>query len=239
MLLSTHGSLPHLPPTYAFDTQEIVAFGNSASYDLGTGLYAGALVSLFGFNLSTSAQSVQVRVGGLPAPVFYSGSNQINFQIPFKTSASSPYGADLEVALPSGTVVLQPGVVRSLGIFTNDGIHPAALNQDGTVNSSFNPAPRGSIVSIFGTGAIWPSSMLDGGAATAAAGWDDAANRLVALDSSGTPLAILYAGAAPGVINGVFQMNLRTPAVSGPITVQADAGFGVTLSSNPVQIYAK
>lgn len=51
MLPGAHGALLHLPPGYAFDSVALVAFANSASYDLNTGLYPGALVSLFGFNL--------------------------------------------------------------------------------------------------------------------------------------------------------------------------------------------
>jgi len=233
MLLGAHGSLLHLPPSYAFDTPAIVAFGNSASYELNTGLYSGALVSLFGFDLPASALGVQVLIGGLPAPVLYSGSNQINVQVPFKTSA---YGAQVQVVLPSGSLLPPLPFEQSLGIFTTDGIHAAALNQDGTINSASNPEQGGSIVSIFGTGASWPPGMQDGGVAMAAM----ELNQFVAFDKLGTPLAIRYAGAAPGLIDGVFQMNLQAPlAFNGPFAVQAKDAFGVALSSNPVQLYVR
>jgi len=170
------------------------------------------------------AQGVQVLIGGLPAPVLYSGSNQINIQVPFKTSG-------YQVALPSANIVLQPPFRQSLGIFTNDGVHAAALNQDGTINSASNPAPVGSIVSIFGTGADWPSGMQDGATAAAPLALDG----FVAFYDPYNQLAVLYAGAAPGLIDGVFQMNLRVTAVDSSFTVQARG----TSPSNPVQVYVK
>ncbi len=236
MLPGARGALLHLPPSYAFDTPAIVAFGNSASYELNTGLFSGALVSLFGFDLPPSGQGVQVLVGGLPAPVLYSGSNQINLQVPFATSAYTAFGTGVQVVLPSGTLVLQPPFAQSLGVFTNDGVHAAALNQDGTINSASNPAPAGSIVTVFGTGATWPSGMQDGAVAAAAM----ELSGLLAFDKFGTPLAIRYSGAAPGLIDGVFQMNLEAPpAFNGPLTLQGRDSFGVLLASNPVQVYVK
>jgi hypothetical protein len=62
------GALLTVPPNYAFDTPAIVGFGNSASYAANSGLTAGTLVSLFGFDLSSS-QNVQVQVAGFPATV--------------------------------------------------------------------------------------------------------------------------------------------------------------------------
>jgi uncharacterized protein (TIGR03437 family) len=237
MLPGAYGSLLHLPPGYAFDTPAIVAFGNSASYEVNTGLYPGALVSLFGFGLPVSAQDVQVLIDGLPAPVLYSGSNQINFQVPFLTTVNPGIAAQFQVVLPSGSLTLQPPVAQSLGIFTNDGTHAAALNQDGTINSASNPAPGGSIVTIFGTGAIWPYGIMQDGAVATG---PKELNGFSAFYSFAPPLAIHYAGAAPGLIDGVFQINLQAPpAPNIPFTVQAESIFGVTLSSNPVQVYVK
>ncbi len=64
LLFGAHGALLHLPPDYAFDTPAIVGFSNAASFELNTGLFNGALLTLFGFKL----QGAQVQLGGLPAP---------------------------------------------------------------------------------------------------------------------------------------------------------------------------
>lgn len=82
--------------------------------------------------------------------------------------------------------------------------------------------------------------MQDGAVATAAMDFSEVQNKFVAFDKFGTPLAIRYAGAAPGLIDGVFQMNLQAPlAFNGPFAVQAKDAFGVALCSNPVQLYVR
>jgi uncharacterized protein (TIGR03437 family) len=219
-----------------------VGFANAASFALNTGLYPGALFSLFGFKLPGSPQDVQVVIGGRPAPLLYAGPNQINVQVPFGFSLGTYDPLPVQVVLPSESISLKPPYARSLGIFTVDGVRAAALNQDGSINSASNPAPRGSIVTLFGTGATWPSSMRDGALATAAAALDQAQNRFDVVDSSGVPASILYAGAAPGIINGVFQLNVQLPAnVILPLTLRARTvgSFNQNLSSNPVQVYLK
>lgn len=237
MLPGSHGSLLSLPPSYAFDTPAIVAFANSASYELNTGLYPGALVSLFGFDLPSSSQGVQVLIGAFAAPILYAGPNQINIQVPFE---SPTYASPIQLTLPSVAIPLNLPFSQSTGIFTSDGVHAAALNQDGSVNSSSNPAIRSSIVTVFGTGAAWPAGMTDGAMAAAASVLDPFLNPFVGFDTLGTPVAILYAGTAPGILDGVFQMNLQLPATFlGPLTLQVRSPVGQTLSSNSVQLYVK
>jgi len=236
------GSLLTVPPDYAFDTPAIVGFTNSASYAANTGLTAGTLVSLFGFDLGSS-QNVQVQVGGFSATVLYAGSNQINIQVPFELAtvvASGPVFPSIQVALPSGTVTVAPApATQSVGIFTSDGAHAAALNQDGSVNSVSNPAAHGSIVTLFGTGAVWPYGTPDGTLATSASSLDQEQNQFEVVDSTGAPAAILYAGTAPDLIDGVFQVNVQLPPDAVPLLTLRTAPSGVSLSSNPVQIYLK
>ena len=235
-------SLLTLPPNYAFDTPAIVGFANSASYAANTGLTAGTLVSLFGFDLGSS-QNVQVQVAGFPATLLYAGSNQINIQAPFELAtvvASGPVFPSIQVVLSSGTVNVAPApATQSVGVFTSDGTHAAALNQDGSVNSLSNPAVRGSIVTLFGTGAIWPYGTPDGTLATSAAALDQEQNQFEIVDSTGAPASILYAGTAPGLIEGVFQVNVQLPPDAAPPLTLRTAPSGVSLSSNAVQLYLK
>jgi uncharacterized protein (TIGR03437 family) len=236
------GSLLTLPPNYAFDTPVIVGFANSASYAANTGLTAGTLVSLFGFDLGSS-QNVQVQVEGFPATVLYAGANQINIQVPFELAtvvASGPIFPSIQVVLSSGTVTVAPApATQAVGIFTSDGIHAAALNQDGSVNSVSNPAVRGSIVTLFGTGAIWPSGTPDGTLATSPSSLDQEQNQFEVVDTTGAPASILYAGTAPGLIDGVFQVNVQLPRDAAPPLTLRASPFGVSLSSNAVQVYLK
>src|SRR6185369_6032116 len=96
---------------------------------------------------------LQVQFNGRPVPILYASANQINLQVPFELP-STP--ATFALKLLPGDVSIRASAIQSLGLFTTDGVHAAALNQDLTVNSQSNPAMAGSVVSLFGTGAIWP-----------------------------------------------------------------------------------
>jgi uncharacterized protein (TIGR03437 family) len=226
-----NSALLSIPVNYAFDSAAIVGFANAASYQMDTGIYPGTLVSLFGYDLAAPSAGVQVTVNGVPAPVLFSGANQINLQVSFKTQ---PGTADVKVVLPSGPVEFQAPYSQfpTVGIFTTDGIYAAALNQDGTVNSAENPAAHGTVVTLFGTGGAWPSGP-DNTVLTAASplfdGW-------AVTDSFGKEYPVLYAGSAPGLIYGVFQLNvlLLPNVVTLPLTLKA-----VGLTSNTVQVYVK
>ncbi len=108
------------------------------------------------------------------------------------------------------------------------------------MNSASNAAAAGSIVSLFGTGVAWPPGLEDAAVAPAATSLDEATNKLQMFDDYGTPLAIFYAGAAPGLIDGVFQMNVQLPpgSTDGVFTLKASAN-GNTLSTNVVEVYLK
>lgn len=91
----------------------------------------------------------------------------------------------------------------------------AVVNADGTLNSPANPAKQGSVVSFYGTGggptnppgadgAIWPSTPLA---------------RLtlpVSVQIGGVDADVLYAGSAPGMVSGIFQINVQVPALVSP-----------------------
>jgi uncharacterized protein (TIGR03437 family) len=125
-------------------------------------------------------------------------------------------------------------------VFTLDGVHAAALNQDGTLNSAANPATVGSIVSIFttGLGPIAPA-QADG----SLVGIPLPANVLQPTVQAITPpipplgatvinLEVTFAGPAPFLVAGVTQINLRAQKYQGSLFVQ----LPFTLS-NAFQIY--
>jgi len=232
LLLEAQGGLLALPPTYKFDSPAVIAFANSASFVLNTGLYPGALVSLYGFDLPSSPQGAQVTIGGTSAPLLYSGATQINLQVPFELP---PYPGNSAVQLtsPGGSFSTLMPESPAVGIFTVDGVHAAAVNEDGTVNSASNPAAQGSVVSLFGTGAIWPAPMRDGAVATAAL----STQYPFALTYFAQGSGVIYAGTAPGLVDGVFQVNLQLPMGVNPIVTLQQVS--TSLVSNPVVVYAK
>lgn len=94
---------------------------------------------------------------------------------------------------------------------------------------------------MFGTGAWWGSGthMQDGVPATSATPLFPLDNPF-RVDFYGVPVSIQYAGLAPGIINGVFQLNVQLPIASNPrLMLRATDIFGVELFSNPVYVYAR
>lgn len=232
LLLGAQSAVLTLPANYSFNSPAIVGFANAASLAANTGIAPGTLVSIYGFDLPSSPQ---VIVGGTPATVLYAGPTQINFQVPFENLQ-----ATITITSSSGSLSFQPPLSQSIGIFTTDGTHAAALNQDESVNSSANPALPGSIVTFYGTGAIWPSGTQDGAIAAGAMPLDQETNQFEMVDAIGAPQTILYAGAAPGIIEGVFQINVQlTPDALPPFALRCASASRTSISSNFVQVYLK
>jgi uncharacterized protein (TIGR03437 family) len=167
----------------------------------------GEIVTLFG-NLPAAAP--QVLFGGIPAPILYAGLNQVNAVVPFGLTPDAP--ANLEVRTSSGSATLPvpvvpvtPAVFAQASGGTGQG---AILNQDLTVNSPDHPATPGSIVVLYGTG----FGMLDPQPADGQIAEHAAATRLdVTASIAGIAAEVIYAGAAPGLVAGFVQVNLRVP----------------------------
>lgn len=174
----------------------------------------GEIVSLFGQNLPSNPV---VTFDGRPTPILYASATQINTVVPF------------EVTAPTTTAVLQgvggyvlPVWPVEIGLFTADGSgrgQLAALNEDGSVNSSTNPAKVGSAVSVYmtGVGAMMPP-IADGQLGPLQSpfpipvlGVSALVNNTVGL-ANGIPAPVLYAGQAPGLIAGAVQVNVQVPA---------------------------
>jgi uncharacterized protein (TIGR03437 family) len=74
------------------------------------------------------------------------------------------------------------------------------------VNSLANPAKSGSIVTIWATGVGWTDQLGDGQLQTSAR---DGCACTIHDAEQNTDIAPSYAGAAPGTVNGVKQINFR------------------------------
>lgn len=241
LIPGANSALLTIPPQYTAATPMLTGFANAASFAMNTGAYPGALVSLTGVGFHGAPETV--TIAGVAAPVLYAGQTQINVQIPYEAIAGR-----VDLTLPSEDITIQLPITRSLGIFSADGVHAAAVNSDGTVNSAANPAAIGSFVTLYATGAVWPFGMADGAIPTTAAALNQEQNGFQVVDlPTGIPQDILYTGAAPEIIDGVFQINLAVPR---GVVISPSLGWQVllqsvlqssaaALSSNTVGIYVK
>ena len=180
--------------------------------------------------LPASGSGVTVRWNGIPAPLYFLQSDQLNVQVPYELEGSPE--ARLEITVNGQQS--QPLTVPVTG--AKPGLFPRIWNQDGTVNSPETPAAAGSIIVLYATGqgATIPASRT--GAAANGPSYPEPAAP-VSVRVGGLAAGILFRGQAPGTA-GVMQINARLPegvpagaAVPVVLTVGSAASRqGVTLS---------
>ncbi len=219
---------------------------NSATYQAGVPVSQGGLTTLFGSGLAadtitaagapwpTSLAKREIVINDdIKAPLYFINSMQANFQLP----QSAPLGTDRIAVRVADTGELIAGgtlavAAASPGLFTvsQDGKgQAAATNQDGRVNSAANPAAKGSIITLYGTGQGQVSPPVPDGTAapssplsnTVTVPTSDARSCIASQPSMCVAIGssfgdIQYSGLAPGYI-GLWQINVRIPqdAASG------------------------
>lgn len=157
------------------------------------------------------AATSAVLFNGTAAPLLYAGPGQVNTIAPMGLDPTTNVTLELQTPQTSLGSVSLPASPFSPGIFTMDASGVGAgvvLNEDYTINSPANPARVGSIIILYGTGfgPVTPA-VPDGQAASGAASTSNPVTASVA----GVPATVMYAGAAPGIIAGVEQINLQIP----------------------------
>jgi uncharacterized protein (TIGR03437 family) len=202
----------------------------------------GEIVTLFGSGFGSSTPTV--NIGTVQAPVLYSSDCQINAVVPFEVD---PGYTTLVTVQPAGQSSGQmlgpiklPVVVAAPGIFTANASgsgQAAILNQDSTPNSASNPAPRGSTVSLFMTGAgALNRPIADGSLGPLAAPFPAPVAGITAT-IGGVDAPVTFAGQAPGLIAGATQVNIQVPmnAPTGPaIAIDIYAAYYCSVLNQPV-----
>jgi uncharacterized protein (TIGR03437 family) len=188
-------------------------------YGIGIGPATSMTATVVSGQIPTTLGGVQVLFNGTPAPILSAGPNQIRAIVPFEVAYYYSLSPDVDVQVLSPTAAVTPLTVTVVpaapGIYTIPNTAGIALtiNQDGTLNSVQNPAPQGSVVTFYATGLNnTQPALTDGAIATAAAPLAIASAVQLSLSTSSR---ILYAGAAPGDVAGVTQINLFIPVSQG------------------------
>jgi len=161
---------------------------------------------------TTTLDGARVLFDGVPAPLIYADSKQVNVVVPYSVAGQDTTNVELEYqGQRSGSLTL-PVTLATPGLFTMDASgrsQGVILNQDGSVNSVDNPAPRGSVISIYGTGTGQTNPPGKDGTVKDT---QPATSLLpVAVTIGGLEAEVLYAGAAPTLVNGVLLINARIP----------------------------
>ncbi len=230
---------------------------NALSYR-GGALAPGELLAIFGSNFGgTSLQTyaaennhvppvigrVKVLFNGTPGALTAMTATQINVFVPYlnTTPPGSPVQVTVQVdGVESAPVTLAlakaaPGIASADQSGTGQA---AVLNQDGSRNSSTNPAARGSIVSLFGTGEGLTSPQLIVGDFNISTPFPaPVASVQVTIDDQQAEAA--YAGAAPLLPAGVWQINARIPVAASAGNVPVAVVIGGISTQQQVTIAVK
>ena len=217
---------------------------NAANYAPGP-VAPGELISIFGSNFGPSSLQIptiqnntlppllgRTRVwfilGGangvlVRGPIVAITPNQINVVVPFEARFDPSVYVQVEVDQILSNAVSIPITA------TAPGLSSPILNQDGTLNSAANPAPRGSIISLYGTGLGLSSPQLGNGYLAVSTPYSMPVNP-VTIAIGGQSSTVLYAGDAPTLPSGVFQVNATIPSGinSGPASVSLEIGGSST-----------
>jgi uncharacterized protein (TIGR03437 family) len=181
----------------------------------------GSIVTLFGSRMGPSPGvgfqlvdghvpltlgGTQVLVNGEPVPILYSSYGQLNVILPYTLL---PYTRPAIQVINNGSAGNNmPGpFVQAVGISVFPG---AILNEDGTVNSPGNPARKGSRLVLFGTGGGVTNPPSVAGEVTPLS-TRALVNPIQVQVPGGPAVNVEYAGAAPGLVSGVTQVNVKLP----------------------------
>jgi uncharacterized protein (TIGR03437 family) len=222
-----------LPPPGGGDpnSPSVALVGNAASYF--PAVSPGELVAIFGSNLgpatsvglqldasgrvATTIGDTQVLFDGVASPMIFASASQVNAVVPFGAATGTTqvqvqvqYQGQASLSLP---MIVAPAAVGIFAVNSSGLGQAIAMNQDGSFNSPLNPAAPGSVVTFLATGAgqLSPAGV-DGAVVTA----DNLPRPLLPVQATvgGQPAEVQYAGGAPGIVEGVIQVNLRIPAAS-------------------------
>ena len=242
-----------LSPNANAQTFPLACLGNAATYT-GSFVAPGMMVSLFGNGLGpqqgiqtqatlrspfpTQAGNVEVTFDGKPAPLVWVQDAQINAVAPWSLTPGQTTQVCVSYQDVKTNCLTVPVARTSPGAYTIDGVHAAALNQDGTINSADHPAPVGSIISVWATG-LGPIDPAQGDGTLV--GFPLPTNKAqvavqaiaVSIGPFGggqtiiTPFVVTYAGPAPYLVAGTSQINFQVVQYAGTIFVESGNGFQI------------
>jgi uncharacterized protein (TIGR03437 family) len=259
LTLTGAGSSPQtIPVTVNVTTlvPAITSVVNGASYAPGS-VAPGEVVVLFGTNIgpatitgyqlinnntafATTLADTQVFFDNVAAPLLYVSANQIGAVVPFELAGRPNTSVTVKRSGQTSAVVALRVVDQAPAIFTTNqqGFGQGAIiNPDGmTVNGTSAPAAKGSAISIYMTGAGLTSPPGTTGGVTT--GTPLLPPGSVTVMIGGQPATVQYAGAAPGAIAGLYQINAVIPqgAASGAQPVSVTVAGASTQASVTVSV---
>ncbi|MCU0246554.1 MAG: hypothetical protein MUC42_08265 [Bryobacter sp.] len=237
-----------IPIEQAGQPMTITAAGivNAASFK-GTSIAPGEILSIFGIGigpanpvsmqLNADRTKVLDQIGetrvlfdGTPSPMVFTSSGQVSCVVPYSMAGRTSVPIEVEYQGRKSNRVSMPVLPTSPGLFTINASgsgQGAFLNQNGSVNGPANPAQRGQVIVLYGTGdGVLRPPLADGAIAPLAEPFPRPVVP-VTVRIGNLEAQVAYAGSAPGLVAGAFQINAVIPAtapVGAAIPVQVIIG---------------
>ena len=207
-------------------TPVITSIANGASFQAGA-LAPGLIVSLFGTGLgpdvgqglqvaggrvTRSLAGVRVLFDGIEAPLLFVRGDQINCVVPYAMAGRAQASVEVENNGVLSNRITPRIADTAPAIFQGQGTQAAMLNQDNSANGAGRPAARGSVGVLYmtGEGALAPPGV-DGEVTSTI----KRPNAAVSIRVGGVDVTnIQFAGSAPGLVQGVLQVNFVIPATA-------------------------
>ncbi len=236
------------------DQISITCVENAGSYFAGE-LSPGQIVSVFGSGLgrhlpaglivrdglvTTEIDRIRVLFDGTPGAMLFTHWNQINVVAPYSIEGRDTVSIQVEKDGVLSDPFEVPVADAHPGLFTIDSTGSgigAILNEDGTRNTGQNPAPAGSLVTLFGTGegATSPAG-IDGLVAPMTVDSLPRPVQAVGVRIAGRVAEVTFAGGAPGLVSGVLQLNVRIPPGTPPGPALVVVTIGGRSNRQPVTV---
>jgi uncharacterized protein (TIGR03437 family) len=237
-----HGSLfiaklPKAPVAAASGRPEITreCVVNAAGYT-GGGVAPGEIVTVFGSgigpgvlarlqvgedgSLATTLADTRILFNGMAAPLLYVSATQSGAIVPYAIASATTVNVEVEYRGVRSTVLTLPVANSRPGIFSVDGSgagQGAIVNEDGSLNSPDNPAPRGSTVALYATGEGLTDPSVANGLVLTTVLPKPTLPVAVSFDNpieEGTleEATVTYAGGVRGGVAGLLQVNVLIPS---------------------------
>ena len=236
-------------------TPQFTAAGvtNGASFQ--SGFSAGALITIFGVNLSNNVHGIaafsrvplpttlagsQVLINGMPIPLFdvinIDGTEQISAQAPFEIAGQPTVDLVINNGRAQSVSVQLTSSVAQPGIFLPNGVDGAFLHADDSLVTTAKPASPGEVVLLYctGLGAVTPAGTTG---AVASSTTLSTTNITPTVSVGGASATISFSGLAPALV-GLYQINFTvptgTPSGSASVVVTSN-GVASNAAKLPVQ----
>lgn len=206
----------------------IGAVVDAASQQAGA-MTPGKIVVVYGSGLGPSALAMNAPVAGMysnqfagttvlfdgtAAPVLYTSASQVAAIVPYgitgaTTQASVSYQGETSPPVTLPVAAVAPSLFTTNQ--TGAGQAAAVNAADGSINDAAHPVKAGGYISLFATGE-GQTSPAGADGKLASTPLLPLPNQNVSVTVGGLPAVVQYAGAAPGEVAGVMQVNVQVPA---------------------------